>query len=236
MLAIQARTIRDIAEAELGRLVGAPPGTAIQTTSALVAPDRVDLPVPALIEQARAGRDDRAALVKRVTAAEERRQAATAGGKPTIAVGGGVDYARPNPRIFPREAAWRESWDASVNMTWSIFDGGRTRAEIGGAVATRRAAEERLAEFDSILAVEVRQRVGELESSRAAIAAADDAVRSASEARRVVSDRFTAGVTTSSEVLDAQVALLQAGLDRTQTIASARLAEARLNRALGREP
>jgi hypothetical protein len=37
-------------------------------------------------------------------------------------------------------------------------------------------------------------------------------------------------------VLDAQVALLQAGLDRTQTIANARLAEARLNRAVGREP
>jgi hypothetical protein len=37
-------------------------------------------------------------------------------------------------------------------------------------------------------------------------------------------------------VLDAQVALLQAGLDHAQTMASARLAEARLARAVGREP
>jgi hypothetical protein len=34
--------------------------------------------------------------------------------------------------------------------------------------------------------------------------------------------------------VDAQVTILQAQLDRTQAIAGARLAEARLNRALGR--
>ncbi|MBL8140820.1 MAG: hypothetical protein JNM38_06920 [Acidobacteria bacterium] len=39
---------------------------------------------------------------------------------------------------------------------------------------------------------------------------------------------------TSTEVLDAQVALLQAQLDRTQALAVVRLAEARLDWALGR--
>jgi outer membrane protein TolC len=41
-------------------------------------------------------------------------------------------------------------------------------------------------------------------------------------------------VATSTDVLDAQVALLQAELDRTQALASVKLAEARLNRAIGR--
>jgi outer membrane protein TolC len=50
----------------------------------------------------------------------------------------------------------------------------------------------------------------------------------------VVGERFTAGVATNTEVLDAQLALLQAELDRTRAIASARLASARLERALGR--
>ena len=80
----------------------------------------------------------------------------------------------------------------------------------------------------------MRQRTSELESSRAAIDAAEDAVRAATEASRVVGDRFNAGVATSTDRLDAQVALLQAELDRTQAIANARLAEARLARALGR--
>jgi outer membrane protein TolC len=62
------------------------------------------------------------------------------------------------------------------------------------------------------------------------------AVRSAAEARRIVSERFNVGVATSTEVLDAQVALLQAELDRTRALANIRLAEARLHRAEGREP
>ena len=39
---------------------------------------------------------------------------------------------------------------------------------------------------------------------------------------------------TSTDVLDAQVALLQGELDRTQAMAMARLADARLSRAVGR--
>jgi outer membrane protein TolC len=50
----------------------------------------------------------------------------------------------------------------------------------------------------------------------------------------VVAERYTVGVATSTEVLDAQLALLQAELDRTRALAAIRLAEARLDRALGR--
>jgi outer membrane protein TolC len=54
------------------------------------------------------------------------------------------------------------------------------------------------------------------------------------EARRVVGDRFTAGVATSTEVLDAQTDLIQAELSLTRALANVRLAEARLERAIGR--
>jgi outer membrane protein len=234
MLSIQARSMRDVAEAELGKLMGAPPGTAIHPVSTLDAPPPLTAAVGRLIEDATRDRSERAALARRVAAAGVRREAAAAGAKPTIAFGGGLDYARPNPRIFPRDATWRDSWDASINVSWPLFDGGRTRAEVAEARATVRAVEERLADFDATLAVEVRQRLSELESSRAAIEAASDAVRAAAEAARVVANRFTAGVATSTDVLDAHVALLQAELDHTQAMANARLADARLARALGK--
>ena len=234
MLAIQARGNRDVAAAELARLVGIAPGTAIEAAADLEPPPPEPIAIEALVDAAKQQRPERAALVKRVEAAAERSRAAAAGLKPTIAVGGGVDYARPNPRIFPREARWRTSWDASVNANWPLFDGGRARAEAAEAGALARAVQERLADLDAALAVEIRQRVTELDSSRAAIVAAADAIRSATEARRVVGERFRAGVATSTDVLDAQVAILQAELDRTQAIANARVARARLDRALGR--
>lgn len=234
MLTVQARSHRDIAEAELSRLVGAPPGTPLATASALEGLAPPPGPLDELIEAARQQRPERAALVKRAGAAGERARAAAAGAKPTVAVGGGVDYASPNPRVFPREAAWRTSWDAGVNVSWPIFDAGRARSEMAETAALTRAVQERLAEFDASLAVEIRQRVSEIAASRAAIDAASDAVRSAAEARRVLAERFGAGVASSTDVLDAQVALLQAEFDRTQAIASAHLADARLARALGR--
>jgi len=233
MLAIQARAMAEVAEAELAKLVGAPPGTRIDPAFATDVPTAAPAPIDALVEAARRQRPERALLVKRVSAATERAAAAAAGRRPVVAVGGGVDYARPNPHIFPREGAWRPSWDASVNVNWPLFDGGRTGSEIAEARALARALEERLADFDASLAVELRQRLNEVTSSRAAIDAASDAVRSATEARRVLGERFAAGVATSTDVLDAQVALLQADLDRTQAIASARFADARLSRALG---
>jgi len=233
MLAIQARTIADVAEAELARLVGAEPGTGIEPAFREEVPPSVSATMSALVDTAKRQRPERAMLEKRVNAASARGAAAAAGMKPSVALGGGVDYARPNPRIFPREAAWKSSWDVGVNVNWPLFDGGRMRSETAEANATARALHERLADFDASLAVELRQRLSEVESSHAAIDAASDSVRSATEARRVLGERFAAGVATSTDLLDAQVVLLQAELDRTQAIANARLADARLSRALG---
>ena len=50
----------------------------------------------------------------------------------------------------------------------------------------------------------------------------------------MVTERYGAGVIAQTEVFDADVALLEAELDRTRAIAGVRFAEARLARALGR--
>jgi outer membrane protein len=234
MLAIEARNQRDVASADLGRLMGADATAAIEPASMLDAPPAPGAALEGLVAEAKAGRDDRRALERRIDAADERRTAARAGARPVIGVVGGVDYARPNPRIFPRADRWDDSWDVGVNVSWSLWDSGRTRAEAAESAALADAARRRLAEFDSVLSVEIRQRLLEIESGRAAISAAEASVRSAEEARRVVAERFAAGVVTHTEVLDAQLALLQAELDRTRALANVRLSEARLARALGR--
>jgi outer membrane protein len=154
--------------------------------------------------------------------------------KPQLSAIAGYDYARPNPKIFPRADQWDESWDISLNVSWTLWDSGRRKAEQAEAAAATRALQARISEFDREAAFEVQQRELELESARAAIDTAADGVRSAAETQRVLAERYRQGVATTTEVLDAEVALLQAELDRTRAIASARLAEARLERARGR--
>jgi outer membrane protein TolC len=174
------------------------------------------------------------AFERRIEAALQSQRAASAARRPTISFAGGADYARPNPRIFPRADRWDDSWDAGVSVSWPLWDGGRVQAEVAQASSLVTAARRRLDHFDSALAVDVRQSTIELDTSRAAVQAAEDAVRAATEAHRVVGERYAAGVISQIEVLDAEFALLQAELDRTRAQANVRLAEARLERTLGR--
>ncbi len=234
MLLVEARNLRDVASADLARLVGADPGQQVEPRATL---DDAAAPVPArdkLVAEARGQRGERMAIEQRVTVAQEGRLAAEATRRPQVAVGGGVDYARPNPKIFPRANQWDESWDAGVSVSWSLWDGGRAAAEKAQATHQGEAARQRLLDFDATLDVELRQRSLEIASGEAAISAADEAIRAATEARRVVGERYQAGVIAQSEVLDAELALVQAQLDRTRALANVRLAEARLDRALGR--
>ena len=234
MLLIEARNQRDLSSAELARLIDGDlrqpiEPEAVLELSAPQAPDEQDL-----VAEARAKRNERQALEQRIDATEHVRVAAERAQRPVISLTGGVDYARPNPHIFPRAERWDDSWDAGISGSWSFWDGGRVRAEAAQAGTAVTAARERLAEFDSVVALEVRQRLLEIDSGRAAVAAAADSVRAATEASRVVGERFRAGVIAQTEVLDAEIARLQAELDRTRALAGVRFAEARLARALGR--
>jgi outer membrane protein TolC len=179
-------------------------------------------------------RPEIAALEQRIAAAQLRLTAIESARRPAIAVSGAVDYANPNPRIFPRMDRWRTSWEVGVTASWVVWDGGRTAAETAEASAATRALTARRADVNAVIASDIRQRRLDLESARAAVTAATAVVSSAAETRRVVGERFNVGVATSTEVLDADGVLLQAQLDRTRALAAVQLAVARLERAAGR--
>jgi outer membrane protein len=235
---IEAAAARQTAEADLRRLIGGdggpilPDETGTLNFSLSDANARQDqrlsekLSVPV-------SRPERRALDQRLTAVREREIAIRATGRPQIFIGGGYDYARPNPRIFPRTDRWEDSWDASVNVSWTLWDGGRRAAEQAEAAASARALTARITEFDRQVTFEIEARRLDVESSRVAIEAAREGIDAAVEARRVLGERYQAGVATSTDVLDAEVAVLQAELDRTRAVAAFRLAEARLARATG---
>jgi len=120
-----------------------------------------------------------------------------------------------------------------VNVNWTLWNGGRTAAEVAEARGQAAAIRERLAEFDTQIALDIRERQLDLATALAQVTTAGEAVATAVEARRVVQERVTAGVATTTDLLDAQQDQLEAELQRTRALASVKLAEARLARALG---
>jgi outer membrane protein TolC len=232
-LLIEAENQRDSARAELARLIGARVEAEFEPDATLDVPTQPAAPSTALADQAKAGRADRQALMLRTREADERVEAARAAYRPQVATNASYDYAHPNPAIFPRQDNWQPSWILGVNATWTLWNGGRTAAEVAEARSQSTAIRERLAELDTQISLQVRQRQLDVTSASAAIGPAVEGVTSAAEARRVVQERFSAGVATTTDLLDAQQDELEAELTRTRALANVKLAEARLARALG---
>ena len=235
---IQAQNAAALAQLDLARLIGGAPGQSIATSSPVDRPltgarEAVAQPIDALVARARESRTERAGLQSRQAAWRSSATAALAATKPQIGGTAAVEPARPNQRFVPRTDEWKTAWDLGVNLTWPLWDGGRARADRAAALAQADALGHRLDEFDALLGVEIRQRLLDLEANASALEAASEGVAAATEARRVIGERFNAGVATPTDVLDAQTALLQAELERTQISAALRLGEARLLRAIG---
>ncbi len=246
---VRAAADETAVEADLARLIGAPAGVAIETVESLEPPGGTapspggtspsegtalpPEPLEELTARALAQRPERVALQQRVRAAEARAAAARAGRRPSVVAAAGYDYSNPNRRLLPATEEWRSSWDAGVSATWSVLDGGRTRSAVAEAEARADAARRGLDDLDARLRLEVTRRVLDLRTAVEAVAVAETSVASARENRRVAEERYRAGVAVSSELLDAETALLRAGLARADALARVRVATAGLRRAVG---
>lgn len=235
---VQARHAAALAEITLDRLIGADLGQPIATTSPVGQPDPTAAalaatPVPDLVARARQGRPELDALHQQAAGLDASSEAARAALRPMVGAFGAVEPARPNPLFVPRADEWKTSWSLGVNVNWSLWDGGRAHAEAAANTAQADAVRRQIDDIEASIGVELRQRLLDLDADRSAVAASTEAVTAATEAHRVVAERFKAGVATSTQVLDAQVALLEAALDQTRFTAAARLDEARLRHAVG---
>jgi outer membrane protein len=238
---IQARNAAAFAEADLARLIGLDSGQSIVPATAVdqAMPGAAELaaqPVDALSARAREHRGERTALLERQQSLKASAASVVGASEPRIVARAGVDPTRPNQMFVPRTDEWRTSWNVGVEMTWLLWDSGKAKADRATAIAQADAVGHQIEAQDDLMVLEIRQRLWDLEAARAALAASGEAVAAATEARRVVQERFSAGVATSTELLDADVAMLEAELERTRLAASLRLNEARLIRSVGGTP
>ncbi|HET9186106.1 MAG TPA: TolC family protein, partial [Solirubrobacterales bacterium] len=234
---LAAENAAEVANANLVRLTGLPPGTRIDPVEPLEdlnAPATPEEEVEALVVTAEEVRPELAALQQRIEAARAAVGIRRAGTRPQAGLSLGYDYARPNPRILPPRDEFEGSWSAGVSVSLNAFDGGRTAAAVAQAEAQVAALESQLEEARQGLRLEVTARLFELRNARATLAVTNGTIEAARENLRVARDRYREGVIPSAELLDAETALLRAGLDQTDAATRIQIALARLERAAGR--
>ena len=188
-----------------------------------------DSPLDALVEEASAARPELASLAQQVRAQELTRAAATAGYLPTVSAQ--ASATDTGPHVDDTVG----NWSATINLGWSLFDGGLTRARVQAADANLASLQAQADTLRLSIRVGVQQAQLGVRAARSSVAAAGDAQVNAREQLRLAEGRYQAGAGSIIELGDAQVAASSAGAQQVQAEYNLAAARAALLRALGRE-
>ena len=164
-----------------------------------------------------------------VQSMDVRRRMAQSRYYPTLSAVASYDRAKETTNVIP------ENWEVLGVLRWNLWEWGKTGQEVERARLRLRQSELDLEAVKDRIALEVRgEYLGAVEAKEK-IAVARTAVNQAKENFRITDERFKAGVTTNTEVLDAESLLISAQANLTNAVYDFRSAKARLDRALGRQ-
>jgi outer membrane protein TolC len=210
---------------------GSKPGDIQRSDSILSLADRGEDGL--LTGYAWSGRPDLISAGYQVEAARANASAAKGSYWPQIDLTAGYNYNRPNSRYQPVTPEFLGSWDVGVNLQFDVWNWGRTGHQAEAAEAALRQTELAASQLRDNVALDVQRAALSLRRSRDKLAVARLGLSQAEEHRRMTDDRYRKGVATSSELLDAEVSLVQAETSLTAADVEFAVARARLVRALG---
>jgi len=186
--------------------------------------------LPAYDEALRAARDRRLELAAGRTQVESmraREQLAKSDYYPKLSAVLNYTRAKETTAVIP------ENWEIMGVMRWTFWEWGKTDREVEGTRIRLHQSEDDLQALEDRIALEVREQHLRAQEMKEKIAVTQTAVQQAEENFRITDERFKAGVTTNTEVLDAESLLVSARANQTNAVYDYRSARARLARAMG---
>lgn len=184
--------------------------------------------VGALVTEAATRPDARAAAH---TIASQRASAASAraGFFPTLAAQAGVTEGGS----ALDNLAW--NWSVGAVLSWPLFQGGVTRAQVRAAEANQRASEASLEVVRQQVRLDVTQARLAAHAARVSIEAAREAEAAGRERLRLAEARYQAGAGSILELSDAQLGATTAAAKVVQAELALSVARASIAKALGRD-
>jgi outer membrane protein len=188
-----------------------------------------DQGIDPLLEEALLDRPDLAALDRQVRSQELTLSATRGAFGPSLGVSTGITDAGTSLD----STAW--NWNATLTLTWDLFQGGLTRSQVAEAQANLDRARAQRDQLRQTVRLELEQARLGVRAAKSALDAAGEALVNARERLRLAEGRYRAGAGSAIELGDAQVASTAAAAQRVQAEFNLASARAQLLRALGRE-
>ncbi len=126
-----------------------------------------------------------------------------------------------------------ENWMVGVQVRFPLYDGGARKGRVMSASAQEIQATQALLNLQQRARVEVKEAWLRAESARRRVEVTSEATDQSRENLRIVELRYKEGLSTITDLLDADTALLSAGLIHTQAVHDVLTALARLRWSMG---
>ncbi len=163
----------------------------------------------------------------------EHQEAATlAGALPVLSVFAGAEVSNPNPRVIPPTAEWNPSWEVGARLSWAPNDLARSTRQSDRLEAQASRVRSELQSLSRSVKLEVRRAHNDWLVGLEALATARARVHASEEAYRARTLQFESGQAVLNDVLDADAELREAELGQLRADIGARVARARLRRAV----
>ncbi|SDE99181.1 TolC family protein [Sporolituus thermophilus] len=223
---IKAQNSYDLAVAGLNNVIGLPLDTEISVKDDLQYV-KYPLTLEEAIDYALKNRPEVAQADLNVKSAEEGIQVAKSGRRPTVSFQGSQAWSDTDPGTSS------DTWALGLSASFNIFDGNVTGAKIKQADAALAKAQEQARQTRDAVQLEVRQAYLSLKEAEKRIETTKVAVDKAEEDYKIAQVRYSAGVGTNLDVMDAQVALTQAKTNYVQALYDYNTSKAKLDKAMG---
>ena len=226
---LQTTNNLDYARAAYNRFLGRPLTTPVALDPHLGIDESIpaDATLEQLIDQARLNRTELRAMNAQESALRSQADSVRANARPQLALTGGYMYLENE---FLTED---EFWMAGISFNWNLFDGGQARKRSHAIERRAAAVGHNRADFASMIDLQVRRAWNDRSEAESRLQVADSAVKQASENLRVVRNRYQAGASTNTEVLDAEALREQSMSNLDNARFEVDLAKLRLARAIG---
>jgi outer membrane protein TolC len=211
----------------LARAIGLPIGQQFQLTDTMPYAPMPPLKLGQALDQAYASRADYEAAQAQVKAAEAARKAARGESLPSLHFNS--DYGD----IGNAPGQSHGTFTVAATLKIPIFQGGRVHGEMLQADAQLEKRKAEMEDLRARIAYEVETALMDLKSSGDRVQVAKGARGLAAEELQQAQDRFSAGVVSSIEVVQAQDALATADENFISSLYTYNVAKASLARALG---